>query len=521
MALSTPQTVILGAGVAGLFTALNMPGHAVTVVSPAPLGVQASSGWAQGGIAAALGPGDSPAQHVTDTLAAGAGLSDPLMAEILAHEAAARIEDLCRLGVPFERDAKGAFLLGREAAHSHARIVQVTGDSAGAAVMDALISATRAAPHVTVREGWEAVEIATSNGQVTGVWLSNPAGELSFLSTSRLVMATGGSSALYAVTTNPLAIRGQGIGMAARAGAVIADAEFVQFHPTALAVGRDPVPLATEALRGKGAILLNQKGVRFLADLHPLAELAPRDVVSLAIHQQLQQGNRIFLDATCIGPAFSTLFPTVFSACMEAGIDPTRKPIPVAPAAHYHVGGVATDTHGCSTLAGLWVCGEVACTGVHGANRLASNSLLESLVMAYRVAQHVMESEQRIPLPSTMHPVPHHVPVFHPEQVLTLRGIMTGKVGIVRDRTGLEQAIEALADVGGEARFTPAPLWPEGTVPGRQFLRYTKADVSRPRLANLSLANMWLAAQLIAHSALMREESRGCHQRGDFPALSA
>jgi len=302
------------------------------------------------------------------------------------------------------------------------------------------------------------------------------------------VLATGGIGHLYAVTTNPPESEGAGLAMAARAGAVIADPEFVQFHPTAIAVGRDPAPLATEALRGEGATLINAAGERFMVAVHPLAELAPRDVVARAIHNEIAAGRGAFLDCrAAIGEEFAEKFPTVYRSCGEAGIDPVSEPIPVAPAEHFHMGGVLTDARARTTLDGLWACGETASTGAHGANRLASNSLLEAVVFAARAADDIME---RFPEPEVMTPVAtadeDGMAAPGDEAVARLRQTMARDVGVVRDRSGLLRALQAIGELERESR-------------------------------SIRLRNMLVAAKFIATAALVREESRGGHYRADFP----
>jgi L-aspartate oxidase len=327
------EILIVGAGLAGLFLALKLAPRRCVVLSQAPLGQASSSAWAQGGLAAALAPGDDPKLHAEDTVAAGAGLVDPAIASLIAREGPDRVRDLIALGVPFDRTPNGALAQSLEAAHSRPRVVRVSGDLAGKAIMDALIAAARAAPHIDIVERKRARALMRdANGRVCGVLCD---GDETFLA-SEVILATGGAGGLFAVTTNPTEAQGQGFAMAARVGALIADPEFVQFHPTAIDIGRDPAPLATEALRGEGAHVVNGKGESFVADL------APRDVVARAIHLERQAGRGAFLDAReAVGSKFPAHFPTVFAACMSAGLDPRIAPIPIAPAAHYHMGGVA------------------------------------------------------------------------------------------------------------------------------------------------------------------------------------
>ncbi len=494
--------VIIGAGLAGLFTALRLAPLPVTVVAAAPLGEGASSVWAQGGVAAAVGEGDTPAQHAADTIAAGGGIVDPHVAEVVAAEAPERIADLLRYGVPFDRDLAGHFVLSREAAHSRNRVVRVSGDRAGAAIMQALIAAARKTPSIRVLEGYDAIDLildagAGGEGRVSGVRLvrteAKGTGTYDFMPASAVVLATGGAGALYSITTNPIYARGEAIAFAARAGATIADAEFVQFHPTAIDARVDPAPLASEALRGEGATLINRNGVRFMSRLDPNGELAPRDIVARGVFSEIAAGRGAYLDCReAIGAAFPQRFPTVYAHCVAAGIDPIAHPIPVAPAAHYHMGGVATDLSGRTTLEGLWAVGEVASTGLHGANRLASNSLLEAVVLGARVADDI----GRLVTPGKVHPIARTYRTA-PEQPLNealraalvarLRRTMGEHVGVVRHGAGLEQALAVLREIGEEG-----------------------AD-------DALIVNMALASEIIAGSALLRRESRGAHFRSDFP----
>jgi L-aspartate oxidase len=480
--------LILGAGVAGLFTALKLSPFPSLVLAGARPGVSGSSAWAQGGIAAAVGEGDTWQSHAADTIAAGVELCDPEIAALVAREAPARIEDMLRYGAPFDHDADGRLSVGREAAHSAARIVHVKGDRAGAEVTRTLAERAAADPAITLLEGFHAIELAMEGGRVTGLFARAGIGSgarLVLFRANSVIFATGGLGALYAMTTNPLESRGEGLGMAARAGAMIADPEFVQFHPTAIAIGRDPAPLATEALRGEGAILVDESGTRFMPAIHKDAELAPRDVVARAIHRRIADGHRVFLDCReAIGAEFPAHFPTVYAACKSAGIDPVRQPIPVAPAAHYHMGGIASDARGRSSLDGLWAVGECASTGLHGANRLASNSLLEALVFGARAAEDVRASTAQRPGRGTP-PAPERFAAPAPPHVL--RDAMTRLVGLERDEAGLLGALTTIAQVERAGSHEPA------------------------------LLNMIAAAKLVTASALMRKESRGGHYRSDYP----
>lgn len=479
---SSDDVLIIGAGLAGLFLALNLAPRRCTVISPAPIATAASSAWAQGGLAAALDPTDTAEEHAADTVAAGAGLVDPIVARLIAEEGAARVMDLLELGVPFDRTPDGALALSLEAAHSRPRVARVAGDLAGRAIMDALSVAAKSAPSITLIETAKAVALMRDdNNRVAGVALRHADGQLTARIALETVLCTGGSGGLFGVTTNPTSARGDALAMAYEAGALIADTEFVQFHPTALDFGRDPAPLATEALRGEGSILVNTDGKPFMASYHKNAELAPRDEVARAIHAERAAGRGAFLDATkSVGAAFPEHFPTVFNACRLASLDPRVSPMPVSTAAHYHMGGIVADFWGRSSVDGLSVCGECASTGAHGANRLASNSLLEAVVFADRIARRLRDADLDRPAKSF-----GIVPADLPDNMLqTLRNRMAEDCGVVRNKAGLNALVNWLRET--EEAFGPA-----------------RATV---------------AARLIAEPAMSREESRGGHYRDDFKA---
>jgi L-aspartate oxidase len=485
--IETDGALILGAGIAGLFTALKLAPMPSIVLAGTRPGLSGSSAWAQGGIAASMGEDDSWQSHAQDTMIAGAGLCDPAVVNLVAQEAPARIQDLIGYGAPFDRKSDGSLALGREAAHSLPRIVHVKGDGAGAAISATLAARASETNCITLLEGFHAVELAMENGRVTGIFARSglgPDARLILFRARAVILATGGLGALYAVTTNPLESRGEGLGMAARAGAVIADPEFVQFHPTAIDIGRDPAPLATEALRGEGSVLVNSRGERFMTAIHKDAELAPRDIVARAIHRQIASGEKVFLDCRdAIGVEFPHHFPTVYAACMSGGIDPVRDLIPVAPAAHYHMGGIASDVQGRSSLPGLWVVGECASTGLHGANRLASNSLLEGLIFGARVADDVRGQLAA----GAMRGLPPAPPRFaSPAPPHVLRQAMSRDVALERNAQGLRSALGVIGRLETVSR-EPA------------------------------LLNMAAAAKLVAAAALARKESRGGHWRSDYP----
>lgn len=482
------DVLIVGAGLAGLFTALKLSPRPVTVLAAAPIGDGASSAWAQGGVAASVDAGDTPDAHTADTVIAGAGIVDEAVMLRIAREAGDRIEDLLRLGVPFDRDLEGKLSLGREAAHSHRRIVRVRGDRAGKAIMEALVADVRATPSITVLEGYSAFELIKVDGRIAGVHAHDADGHLFSVHARATVLASGGVGQLFAVTTNPVQAQGQGMAMAARAGAVIADPEFVQFHPTAIAGTRDPAPLVTEALRGEGAILVNGQGQRFMPAVHPDAELGPRDVVARSIHREIAAGRSVFLDTrACLGARLPEAFPTVYENCLSMGIDPIRDPIPVSPAAHYHMGGIKVDEDGRTSLEGLWACGEVTSTGAHGANRLASNSLLEAVVYGARIADDIAASNLAPAIRAVPEPVLDPARPVSPLLVMQLRQLMSAAVGVVRSR---EAMVEALQQIDRLEQLAGA--------------------------TNL-FSNLATSARLIAAGALAREESRGGHFRSDFP----
>jgi L-aspartate oxidase len=484
---SLDGVLALGAGLAGLSAAQALAPRRALVLTPAPLLDGCSSAWAQGGMAAALSPDDDPERHAADTVAAGAGLVDPAMALLLTREGPDAVRWLASLGAPFDRDADGAFAQSLEAAHSRARVARVKGDQAGKAIMQAVTGAVLTSPTIEVRVGRALALLQDAEGRVRGA-LVDEGGRRTEITAPAVILATGGIGGLYAVTTNPTAVRGEGLAMAARAGARIADPEFVQFHPTAIDLtafgGADPAPLATEALRGEGARLIDGQGRPFMDRHHPMAELAPRDVVARAIHRQLAEGKGAFLDARqAVGEHFPEAFPGVFAACQAAGLDPRRQPIPVAPAAHYHMGGVWTDAQARTSLDGLYAVGECASTGVHGANRLASNSLLEAAVFGLRAGRAAGgEDEPKTPgLPS------EPPPELPPEALPALRRSMSLDAGVERTAEGLERllgGIDALSARHGEA---------------------------------LALTT----ARLVAQAALDRRESRGGHWRLDFPETAA
>jgi L-aspartate oxidase len=473
--------VIVGGGIAGLMTALRLAPIPTVVLTKAPLQTEASSAWAQGGIAAAIGPDDDPALHLADTLAAGDGLCDVDVAERVTAAGPAAIEMLLRYGVRFDRDSAGAMQLGLEAAHGRRRIVHATGDGTGKEIMRALVAAVRETSSIRVLQGFEARRLVVTDGMVSGV-LAASSTDTVLLATGRIVLATGGVGGLFLDTTNPSGSFGQGLALAARAGAALVDMEFVQFHPTALDTGGHPLGLVSEAVRGEGATLIDETGVRFMAGV-PGGELAARDVVARAVSRHLAGGHHVYLDArAALGDNFARHFPAIAAACAVAGIDPACQPIPIRPAAHYHMGGISVDRDGRSTLPGLWACGEVAGTGLHGANRLASNSLLEAVIGAASAAASVAavrsgrdQREIAMRVPAAADPAP-------------IRPILSRAAGVVRTHEGLAASVGALLPLVGSVGPAADPA---------------------------------LVALLIAVAALRRCESRGGHFRTDFPASDA
>jgi L-aspartate oxidase len=453
-----------------------------------------SSFLAQGGIAAAVGHEDSPQAHAADTELAGAGLCNSERVLELTKDAGAAVQWLLDEGIQFDRDLSGELQLAREGAHQHARVVHAGGDATGNVLMSHLAHRVAESPSITVLNATFVGDLLCSGGQVVGVVAFNASRGWTEITAPHVVLATGGIGMVWEHTTNPAESTGDGLAMAARAGAKLANMEFMQFHPTALGVsaGRGNLTLLTEALRGAGATLLEDSGNRFMRDIDVAAELAPRDVIARAIHERVSRGHQVFLD---IAPALQNrgakAFPNAIAAAQQAGFDPYRDPIPVVPAAHYHMGGVQVDAMGQSSLAGLWACGEVSTTGIHGANRLASNSLLEAVVYARRVAQGIRSSSNKLIEATTPAQLPepiHLRDVNLNNTVAMIRRLMARRVGITRNEDDLRAAIARL-------------------------------DNACPELAGIpgEISNLLLVARLVALAALRRKESRGAHYRHDYP----
>ncbi len=500
----TTDVVVVGSGIAGLSVALHAreAGHRVTVVTKVNIG-DGSTRWAQGGIAAVLDPADSPAEHQRDTMIAGVGLCAEDAVHILVTEGPTRVRELIERGAEFDREPDGRLALTREGGHHRNRIAHAGGDATGVEVQRAMEAAVARDDGIHVIEHAGVLDLLTAaDGRTAGVTLhvlgeGTPDGVGAVLART-VVLATGGMGQVYAATTNPPVSTGDGLAVAMRAGAVATDVEFVQFHPTALYLGptaRGQQPLVSEAVRGEGAYLVDGDGKRFMAGVHELADLAPRDVVAKAILRVMRAegSDHVCLDARGLGAErLLTRFPSIVARCRAAGIDPVTEPIPVVPAAHYASGGVRTDTHGRTSVRGLYACGEVACTGVHGANRLASNSLLEGLVFAGRIGADLARD-----LPAQADPAPRAdaadgAGIVDPGVRGELSAAMSAGAGVIRTGTSLAETAAALAGLGERAATEPHPdAW----------------DVT----------NLHTVASVLVATAERREETRGCHWREDFP----
>ena len=495
---TSADVIVIGSGVTGLTTALNLRSYGLSVLLVTKARIDAgSTKWAQGGIAAALGPGDTPEQHKKDTLAAGAGLCDIKAVDVLVSEGPEAVRKLIAQGAVFDKSETGEIALTREGGHLRNRILHAGGDATGAEVSRALLAAVRDDAGIEIIEHALVIDALKSKaGKVCGVTVhvigAGSRDGVGRALARAVVVATGGLGQVYSQTTNPAVSTGDGVALALRAGAKVADVEFVQFHPTVLwrdLANRGQQPLISEAVRGEGAILLNNKNEQFMVGKHPQADLAPRDVVAIEIFNQMQISGQpyVWLDATKIKD-FANRFPTIYASCIKNGIDPTKEKIPVAPASHYASGGVLVDLNGKSSVDGLYICGESACTGAHGANRLASNSLLEGLVFGARIA-----AALSIDLPAQQQPVEDGKSILlDPKILLPLQIAMSEGAGVLRSEASLTKTLQTLEELS----------------------KLTSKD---PRIEAWEATNLHLLATVIVKSALLRTESRGSHWRSDYP----
>lgn len=512
--------VIIGAGLAGLATALaaaNQGQEQVTVLTKTSALGSGSSWWAQGGVAAVWGEDDDVATHVADTLDVGDGLGDPAIARLLAQDGPQVLADLIEHGMEFDRNGAGDIDLAREGGHSRRRILHAGGDATGRALTQFLLRLAGETPAITIERSAFAWDLVIRDGRVAGLLAYHEDAGWIYHRTANVVIAAGGSGQLFGRTTNPAEATADGIALAARAGAALKDLEMVQFHPTALAAGptgQDRTPLLTEALRGEGAVLIDETGARLMAGVHPLGDLAPRDVVARQVAARIGDGHSVYLDTRpALGAAIAERFPTVYTQCLEAGVDPVRDPIKVAPAAHYHMGGVETDRDGRTDVAGLWACGEATCSGLHGANRMAGNSLLECLLFGRRVAEAVTAGGLAKTNVAELPPPPERpksatVPVAAAMRK-RLQTTMYDGVGLFRNATSLSAAAQDLAGLSSQIEAlaqveTGVPVGDQVSVRGWGELR-----------------NMALAGSLITWAALHHRGCRGAHYRTDFPDRAA
>lgn len=497
------DVLIIGGGLAGLRAALAVdPALRVLVVTKSGL-EQSNSSFAQGGIAGVLGPEDRFEDHVADTLAAGGELCDRAVVEMVVREAPERIRELVAWGARFD-EVQGMLALGREGGHSHDRIVHALGDATGKEVMRAVIERTRHLPHVETWPDTFTLDLLTHEGRCHGALVWHARHGKTLVWAKQTILCTGGAGQLYRETTNPAVATGDGLALAWRAGAVLRDMEFMQFHPTVLYIAGSSRSLITEAVRGAGAYLIDRNGHRFMPQYDPRAELAPRDVVSQAIVAQMERTRHpnVYLDLKHLDPQMvRSRFPGMTAICAEFGLDLTRDPIPVRPGAHYMIGGVTVDMQGRTTLPGLWAAGEVTSSGLHGANRLASNSLLEGLVFGAHAGAGASQQAREMPdtfhaLPLANAPLPEAAEPLDLEDIRnSLRSLMWRAAGVRRHAAALQEACETID------RWCRYVLW-------RQF--------QEP--AGWQLQNMLVVARLMVQAALEREESRGVHLRTDFPA---
>jgi L-aspartate oxidase len=496
------EYVIIGSGIAGLYSAYiaSRCGGKVVVLTKHTV-LDSNTDKAQGGIAAALDTADSPDLHLKDTLAAGAGLCDYEAVNILVNEGPQRVAELINLGAHFDQD-NGKLLLGREGAHSRRRILHAAGDATGAEIQRVLTEYALNNPSIDVRESHFVVDLLVRENTCYGVLAYDRQSEQLKIFWSRtVILASGGVGQLYKHSTNPEVATADGIAIAYRAGVEVMDMEFIQFHPTALNLPEAPRFLISEAARGEGACLLNRHGDHFMARYHPMAELAPRDIIVRAILQEMKEteSSEVYLDLSMLGAEkIFRRFPNITSTCSSYGLDVIKDPIPVAPAAHYMMGGVKTNLYGETSIIGLYACGEVACQGVHGANRLASNSLLDGVVFGQRII------ERKLSIPDSYKHIPLAQRFFYNEVTVSqkndyvqlkhnIQSVMEMFVGPIRTGAGLLKAIEFFEEMEDLGK-NPSVKWDE-----------------------MEVCNMLQVAQLITEAALMRTESRGGHFRQDFP----
>jgi len=496
--------IIVGSGIAGLYTALLARHHGPTLILTKGSIEDCNTQYAQGGIAASVGENDSPALHSKDTIAASAGLYDNEAVDILSTEASDRITDLIRLGVQFDT-AQGSLTLANEAAHSVPRILHAGGDATGQHIEMTLASVARLS-NISIQENKLVTKIVVENNRAQGVvTFDGVTAQTEEFSGDYIILASGGAGQLFRYTTNTSVATGDGVALAYRAGAEIIDMEFYQFHPTALRIPNAPSFLISEATRGEGATLVDASGRSFMDQYHPQGDLAPRDIVSRAITSEMRQGgtNEVWLKLTHLNPDWIiTRFPNIYATCYQLGLDITKELIPVAPAAHYMMGGVRTSTWGETSVEGLFACGEVACTGVHGANRLASNSLLETVVFGKRIITRTTESKTNHSLPQGMQPTlslsnsNHNITVRSELPDLpTLQNHVWNGAGIIRSEEGLKTL-------------------------KNQLLSWSTVSSQGGSKQSYELQNLLLVARLITEAALLRKESRGAHFRNDYPVPS-
>ena len=493
------DVIVIGSGVAGLTAALNLRAHKLSVLLVTKAQIdEGSTKWAQGGIAAALGPGDTPDQHKKDTLIAGAGLCDSQAVDVLVTEGPAAVQKLIAHGAVFDKSETGEIALTREGGHLRNRILHAGGDATGAEISRALLAAVKSDSGIEIIENALAIDVLKSkSGAVCGVTLHViGAGSIDGVGRAlarAVVIATGGLGQVYSQTTNPDVSTGDGVALALRAGAEIEDVEFIQFHPTVLwrdETEKGQQPLISEAVRGEGAFLVNDKGERFMAGVHPQADLAPRDIVAKEIFKQMKEHNapHVWLDATKVKD-FKERFPTIYISCINNGIDPTKQLIPVSPASHYASGGVKVDLNGATSVKNLYACGETACTGAHGANRLASNSLLEGLVFGTRIAEEIAKN-----IGDREEPVEEDKNYFlaDPAIKMPLQLAMSKGAGVMRSEKSLIETLTILEQLGTHQSMSP-------------------------RIETWEVSNLYQLAVAIVKAALIRKETRGSHWRSDFP----